>query len=390
MKKKGWEIKKLGEVCVIERGGSPRPISKYITEDENGINWIKIGDTEPDSKYISKTKEKIIREGMNKSRFVQKGDFLLSNSMSFGRPYILKIDGCIHDGWLVIRDDNKIFNKDYLYYFLGSPIIYSKFKSLAVGGVVNNLNSKMVRNLDVLIPPLDSQTQIVEELDTLNDIIAKKKEQLAELDTLAQTTFYDMFGDPVNNEKGWKIKKLGDVCIIERGGSPRPISQYITNDAGINWIKIGDAEPNSKYINKTKEKIKPEGVSKSRYVQKGDFLLSNSMSFGRPYILNIDGCIHDGWLVIRDDNNVFDKIFLYYFLESPSSYLIFKSLAVGGVVNNLNSKMVRNFNIFLPPLPLQNQFTERIEAIEKQKELINQSITETQLLFDYTMDKYFN
>lgn len=139
----GWEIKKLGEVCEIERGGSPRPIKEYLTDSQEGINWIKIGDADG-SKYITKTKEKIKPEGIKKSRYVYSGDFLLSNSMSFGRPYILAIDGCIHDGWLVIHDTNNYFNKSYLYYYLGSSNIYQEFKRLAVGGVVNNLNTALV------------------------------------------------------------------------------------------------------------------------------------------------------------------------------------------------------------------------------------------------------
>ncbi len=114
-----WQYKKIGDVCVVERGGSPRPIAAYITDDPKGINWIKIGDTD-DSMFITKTAQKIIPEGMRKSRYVKPGDFLLSNSMSFGRPYILKIDGCIHDGWLVLRDTNEIFDKRFLYYYLSS------------------------------------------------------------------------------------------------------------------------------------------------------------------------------------------------------------------------------------------------------------------------------
>ncbi|MCC8145886.1 MAG: restriction endonuclease subunit S, partial [Bacteroidales bacterium] len=212
MNKEEWEIKKLGEVCIIERGGSPRPISQYITNDKNGINWIKIGDAESHSRTIKTTKEKIKPEGMSKSRYVHKGDFLLSNSMSFGRPYILDIDGCIHDGWLVIRDLNDVFDKNYLYYFLSSPITSLKFKSLAVGGVVNNLNSSMIKNLDVLIPPLPFQEKIVKELDLLSNIIAKKKEQVKELDKLAQSAFYDMFGDPLKNQKRWSLMNLKEIC----------------------------------------------------------------------------------------------------------------------------------------------------------------------------------
>ena len=389
--KEGWEVKKLGEVCIIERGGSPRPINTYLTDSVDGVNWIKIGDACEGSKYITSTKERIKPEGVKKSRMVHKGDFILSNSMSFGRPYILGIDGCIHDGWLVIHDKNNVFDKSYLYYYLGSPNIYREFQRLAVGGVVNNLNSELVRNVKVAIPPLPEQSRIVEELDLLSNIIEKKRQQLSELDNLAQSIFYDMFGDPVTNEKGWEVKKLGKVCLIERGGSPRPISAFITNDDnGVNWIKIGDAEDGSMYINSTKEKIKPEGVKKSRMVHKGDFILSNSMSFGKPYILGVDGCIHDGWLVLRDENNVFDKSFLYYYLGSSFIYNEFKRLAVGGVVNNLNSELVRSVSVAIPSFNLQQLFAKKIEAIEKQKALIKQSIAETEELFNSRMDYYFN
>ncbi len=110
MDRSKWEYKKLGEVCTIERGGSPRPIADYITDKSDGINWIKIGDAVEGSRYITQTKEKIKPEGVKKSRLVHRGDFILSNSMSFGRPYILDVDGCIHDGWLVLHDNEKKFN----------------------------------------------------------------------------------------------------------------------------------------------------------------------------------------------------------------------------------------------------------------------------------------
>ncbi|WP_288609605.1 restriction endonuclease subunit S [uncultured Prevotella sp.] len=388
--KQGWEYKKLGEVCTIERGGSPRPITDYITDSEDGINWIKIGDAQEGSKYITSTKEKIRPEGIKKSRFVHKGDFILSNSMSFGRPYILKVDGCIHDGWLVIHDDNEVFIKDYLYYILSSSIMYAKFSQLAVGGVVNNLNSSLVRKVAIPIPPKSTQLSIVSELDKINELIRLKKEQLKDYDNLAQSIFYEMFGDPVENEKGWEVKKLGEVCTIERGSSPRPITAYITDSKdGINWIKIGDAQEGSKYITSTKEKIKPEGLKKSRFVHKGDFILSNSMSFGKPYILKIDGCIHDGWLVIHDNNNVFIKIYLYYLLASSIMYAKFSKLAVGGVVNNLNSSLVRKVDVSIPPLPLQHLFAQRIEQIEHQKSEVTKAITDLETLLASRMQHWF-
>ena len=388
--KQGWEYKKLGEVCTIERGGSPRPITDYITDSEDGINWIKIGDAQEGSKYITSTKEKIRPEGIKKSRFVHKGDFILSNSMSFGRPYILKVDGCIHDGWLVIHDDNEVFIKDYLYYILSSSIMYAKFSQFAVGGVVNNLNSSLVRKVTIPIPPKSTQLSIVSELDKINELIRLKKEQLKDYDNLAQSIFCEMFGDPVENEKGWEVKKLGEVCTIERGSSPRPITAYITDSKdGINWIKIGDAQEGSKYITSTKEKIKPEGLKKSRFVHKGDFILSNSMSFGKPYILKIDGCIHDGWLVIHDNNNVFIKIYLYYLLASSIMYAKFSKLAVGGVVNNLNSSLVRKVDVSIPPLPLQHLFAQRIEQIEHQKSEVTKAITDLETLLASRMQHWF-
>ena len=235
--RKDWEYKKFGEVCTIERGGSPRPITDFITNDVNGINWIKIGDTKEGSKYITSTKEKIKPEGVKKSRLVHKGDFILSNSMSFGRPYILDIDGCIHDGWLVIHDEKNVFSKDYLYYLLASPIMYSKFSQLAVGGVVNNLNSALVRKVIVPLPPMPTQLTIVAELDTLNEMIRLKKQQLEDYDQLAQSIFYEMFGDPVENEKGWEMMKLGEICSkIGSGATPKGgNNSYI--DFGISLIR---------------------------------------------------------------------------------------------------------------------------------------------------------
>lgn len=148
----------------------------------------------------------------------------------------------------------------------------------------------------------------------------------------------------------WVWVKLGNVCTIARGGSPRPIKDYLTtNIDGVNWIKIGDTEKNGKYILSKKEKIKPSGISKSRMVHKGDFLLTNSMSFGRPYILNIDGCIHDGWLVISQSSEVFFQDYLYWILSSAYAYFQFCGQVSGAVVKNLNSYKVANSVFPLPP-----------------------------------------
>ena len=166
-----WEWISLGMVLEIERGGSPRPIKAYLTNDDNAINWIKIGDTEKDKKYINQVKEKIIPEGAAKSRMVYKGDFLLTNSMSFGRPYILNVDGCIHDGWLVLRDKYHAFNKDFLYYLLSSTFAYYQFCNSVSGAVVKNLNSEKVSASIFPMPPLNEQYKIATKLDKLYSYI---------------------------------------------------------------------------------------------------------------------------------------------------------------------------------------------------------------------------
>ena len=166
-----WKWVKLNDLAEIARGGSPRPIQDYITKDKDGINWIKIGDTIAESKYITSAKEKIKPEGKKHSRFVHAGDFLLTNSMSFGRPYILKIDGCIHDGWLVFANIKEYLLQDYLYYALSSAYIYENFSNVAAGSTVKNLKSDTVKQVDFPLPPLSEQKRIVEAIENMYEVL---------------------------------------------------------------------------------------------------------------------------------------------------------------------------------------------------------------------------
>ena len=166
-----WVWVRLGTVLEIARGGSPRPIQQYLTTEPDGINWIKIGDTDKGGKYIYKTKEKIRPEGITKSRMVHSGDFLLTNSMSFGRPYILKTDGCIHDGWLVLSNRFDCYSVDFLYYILSSPFAYYQFCDSVSGAVVKNLNSDKVANALFPLPPLSEQVHIVQRIEELLPLV---------------------------------------------------------------------------------------------------------------------------------------------------------------------------------------------------------------------------
>lgn len=166
-----WEQRKFSELVQIERGGSPRPIDDFITDAPNGLNWVKIGDAPTQGNYITKTAEKIRPEGLPKTREVHPGDLILSNSMSFGKPYIMGIDGCIHDGWLLIRNTYGVFDLTFLCHLLGTPQMLSQYRSLAAGSTVNNLNKELVGNIYVTIPSITEQRVLGAYLEQLDNLI---------------------------------------------------------------------------------------------------------------------------------------------------------------------------------------------------------------------------
>lgn len=178
------EVTKLGDVLEIARGGSPRPIDDFLTDAPDGLNWIKIGDVPPDGRYITQTAQKIRREGLSKTRQVHAGDFLLSNSMSFGRPYITQIDGCIHDGWLVLSDHRQAFDQDFLYHLLRSRKVQDQFASLAAGSGVKNLNIKVVQSVVVSRPSLEDQRGVAECLSAFMDAGEALDREIASLQSL--------------------------------------------------------------------------------------------------------------------------------------------------------------------------------------------------------------
>ena len=381
---RNWKCKKLIDVCQIARGGSPRPITDYLTNDSNGINWIKIGDAIDGDKYIRSTKEKIKPEGMSKSRFVHKGDFILSNSMSFGRPYILDIDGCIHDGWLVLQDANNQYIKDFLYYLLSSPWMYAKFKALAVGGVVNNLNSKLVGNVMVPVPPIDVQQSIVSELDEINNLLSLKQKELETYDKLAQSLFYEMFGDPVENEKGWEVKKLGEVCVIITGSTPST-SDGSNWDGHVNWVTPAELD-SQLYYGETKRKITEKAAKSLTIMPKGTVLLSTRAPIGKLAITTVPMCCNQGFknMICKDE---LVNIFLYYYLLFTMDNI--KAMGRGATFKEVSKNAINEYSVVLPPLSLQQLFATRIEAIEAQKANVKAAIEKLETLLAARMQYWF-
>ena len=188
-----WEQRKFSELVVIERGGSPRPIDKFITKDENGLNWVKIGDAPEQGNYITQTAEKIRPEGLSKTREVHPGDLILSNSMSFGRPYIMAIDGCIHDGWLAIRDTQKNFDLKFLCILLGTDNMLSQYKAMAAGSTVNNLNKELVGGTTVSYPSMDEQIELGKFFEGIDNLITLHQRECEKYKDLKKGLLQQMF-----------------------------------------------------------------------------------------------------------------------------------------------------------------------------------------------------
>ncbi len=212
-----WDILKLGDNCHIYRGGSPRPIQDYLTTADNGINWIKIGDVKAGDKYITSTEEKIIPEGVSMSREVKAGDFILSNSMSFGRPYILKINGCIHDGWLVIQDYQSSFDANYLYYLLSSEAVFAQYKKLAAGSGVQNLNKDIVT--EVILPHPEKKEQIIianalSSIDELINVLEKEIEKKKNIKFGVLQKYLSGEERLPGFTSKWDVKSIDELCVL--------------------------------------------------------------------------------------------------------------------------------------------------------------------------------
>ena len=372
MMKNKWQYRKIGDVCVIERGSSPRPIDQFITEDGGGINWIKIGDT-TESMYITETAQKIKPEGMKKSRYVEPGDFLLSNSMSFGRPYILKIDGCIHDGWLVLKDKDEIFDKRFLYYYLSSKATYQKFKHMAVGGVVNNLNSEMVRKIDVPVPSKDEQMDTADLLDKICNIISLRKRELNCLDDLIRARFVEFFGDPVANDKGWDTEICRNLMSkIGSGATPKGGKESYC-DEGISLIRSMNVY-NNRFEYKDLAHITDEQAEQLNNVtiEKKDILLNiTGASVARCCIVPDDllpARVNQHVSILRCKERVLPDFVCNMFTEHNYQGLLWNVATAGGATREaITKQQIEELILIIPPIDLQKQFVAFVAQTNKSK-----------------------
>ena len=276
----------------------------------------------------------------------------------------------------------------------------AKFRTVdLLGTEVHSLCMKEVLNFQIPIPPLPEQKRIVDILDKAFQAIDKAKENAEKNLQNAKELFESYLNEVFANGKlkvdngEWKEKKLGEVCIVERGSSPRPIKDFITDDDdGVNWIKIGDTKNIEKYVYTTKQKITKKGAEKSRFVEEGDFILSNSMSFGKPYIIKTTGYIHDGWFKLKLHDFV-DTEYLYQLLSSSYVNEQFHSLASGSVVKNINGDLVKKVVLPIPPLPEQKQLVKKLDALQAEtkrlEKIYQQKIADVEELKKSILQKAF-
>ena len=356
-----WKYEKIGNVCIVERGGSPRPIDQYITDDESGINWIKIGDT-TESMFITETAQKIKPEGMKKSRYVQPGDFLLSNSMSFGRPYILKIDGCIHDGWLVLRDEKALFDKRFLYYYLSSKATYQKFKSMAVGGVVNNLNSEMVRKVEVPIPSKEEQQGIADLLDRLIHVISLRQQELQKLDDLIKARFVEMFVG-----KDYPLVPLDDLSLGKgEYGAQSASTEYVPGRP--RYVRITDINDDGSLNDDvvSSANIEDDEQYKLSY---GDFMFARmGATVGKTYAYKTGNQIFAGYLIryrLNLNKIIPEYLYAYTRLDEYKNWVLLNQS--GAAQPGINAKKYGSLQIPVAPLTEQTAFEDFVKQIDKSK-----------------------
>ena len=374
-----WEQRKLSEIATMHAriGWQNLRTSEFL---DNGDYMLITGTDFMDGAVNFDTCHYVERERYEQDKHIQirNGSILITKDGTLGKvAYIqgLTMPATLNAGVfnVEIRDEKEVDNR-YLFQYLKAPFLMDYVDKKATGGTIKHLNQNILVDFPVVLPQKDEQAKIGEYFLGIDNLITLHQRKYDKLTNVKKSMLGKMFPQNGSNvpeirfkgfTEAWEQRKFSDLVQIERGGSPRPIDDFITDSPdGLNWVKIGDAPAQGNYITKTAEKIKPEGLSKTREVHPGDLILSNSMSFGKPYIMGIDGCIHDGWLLIRNTYKVFDLTFLCHLLGTPQMIIQYKSLAAGSTVNNLNKELVGNTVVTIPTIKEQRVLGQYLETLD--------------------------
>lgn len=362
------EWKNFGEVAKIQRGASPRPIEKFITEDKNGVPWIRIGDTSPNSKYVSNTKQKITLEGANKSRILKKGDFIISNSMSFGRPYILDIDGAIHDGWASISEFGDKLYSDYLYHYLACENVQNFWLSKINSGSVSNLNADIIKSLHIPIPPIEVQKEIASILDSFTE---RTETLIYELTTEleARKKQYNYYREKLlsfeEGEVDWK--PMGKVGELVRGNG-LPKTDF--TEAGVPAIHYGQVYTfYGTYTESTISFVSPETANKLSKVNYGDVVITNTSEnledVGKAVVyLGEEQAVTGGHAtVFKPSMHILGKYFAYY-TQTEGFAIKKRKYAKGTKVIDVSAKDMAKILIPIPSLEEQASIISILDKLE--------------------------
>ena len=388
MNKQDWTYKKLGEIGTFQRGKG----IKRADFVETGMPCIHYGQIHTSfgvstNRHLSSIPSELFEQSIKASH----GDVIIALTSE-------DVEGsCKATAWLgnydiAISSDAAIFrhnlNSIYVSYYLRSKSFFVEKSKYARGFKVTHIKTSEIAEIGIPVPPIGEQERIVAELDLLSGIIEKKKEQLKAYDQLAQSIFYSMFGDPIDNPKGWETKKLGEVATQKLSyGSGASAIQY---NGKIRYVRITDIREDGDL---NSDIVSPDTFDEKYLLNEGDILFARSgATVGKTfqYKSRFGKCIFAGYLIRMIPNiEIVLPSFIFAYTKS-SYYRSFVSKAQNAVAQpNINAKQYSDLLVPVPPLSLQEEFAEKIEAIERQKALVQQSIEEVQTMFDCTMDKYF-
>ena len=384
MDRSKWEYKKLGEVCTVVSGSTPKT---QVEEFWNGSHyWITPAELDG-STYVSKSERLITDAAIEKTNLtlLPVGTVLLSSRAPIGKVAITTVPMYCNQGFKNLICSDTIYNK-YLYWFLKVNTEY--LNSLGRGATFKEISKTIVENIKIPLYSLADQQRIVAELDCLNEMIALKQEQLKEFDKLAQSIFYDMFGDG-----NWKSRKIKDIAKVKIGPFGSSLHQY-------DYITGGTPLVNPIHMINGKIVVDNDfTITEEKKTELTSYLLkTNDIVFGRRGDIGRCALVTDkengylcgtGSMFVRFDIDI-DPTYALCELSSKEIKKYLLDNAKGATMLNINGGIVENIPIPLPPLALQQQFAEKIQAIEAQKELVKQSIAETQHLLDSRMDYYFD
>ena len=343
-----WQRYSLKDLCSIVRGGSPRPISQYITSGE-GYNWLKIGDTQNISKYIYQTKQKIKKEGLKKTRLVHKNDFILSNSMSFGKPFIMQTEACIHDGWLSLSiSDPSVLDTDFLYYLLSSQLMFRKFNERAAGSSVRNLKIELVNEVEVYLPPLPEQKAIADILQAWDTAIEKTEALIAAKEKQFSWLKKQLFDGGFKSYSG----KLADYASIPRQ----------TKITSINGLRLLTVKLHCNGIKANERDVQIFLSDKGRpYYQRksGDFLIGRQNFHNGGFGIvpeELDGFIASNAITTLElDNSKLDTQYLFFFFSRKDYYLRISHIMDGTGQKELSDKQIMKLPVSIPNLEKQQK-----------------------------------